>query len=249
MIKTYCINGTWCRYYIAGDVYVSKDGTVAGKPAYKGKGCKPLSIIEDGGKKYIQVTKKKWVLLDLAVIKCFGPPMPVDSKRYMINHKDGNLLNCDVNNLEWAIHHYEHTAEDSIVLNCCGNRITAFKDGHIEMDGKTMMVHDSLYDPDIELEVCIDPHIAVSRPRSIYHEHINIDKIMEVAGYIQGDDMILSCPQILHIDNDWKNFSSDNLMWVEYDDERFKSYQLKKKEDKHKRNVELNPGQVLHPGM
>lgn len=38
-------------------------------------------------------------------------------------------------------------------------------------------------------------------------------------------------------------------MWVEYDDERFKSYQLKKKEDKHKRNVELNPGKELYHGM
>ena len=249
MIKTYCINGTWCRYYIAGDVYVSKDGTVAGKPAYKGKGCKPLSIIEDGGKKYIQVTKKKWVPLDLAVIKCFGKPKPLDSKRYMINHKDGNLLNCDVNNLEWAIHHYEHTAEDSIVLNCCGNRITAFKDGHIEMDGKTMMVHDSLYDPDIELEVCIDPHIAVSRPRSIYHERVDIDKIMNVAGYIQGDDMIYDHPVILHKDYDWKNFASDNLEWVDNLNEEYNKYLIQKKEDKHQRNVELNPGKKLYPGM
>lgn len=249
MIKTAEINGTLCRYYFAGKVYVSKDGTVAGVPNNRWGGYRQLNIIDDRGRKFIKVNKNKSIRLDLAVMRCFGSPMPVDGKRYMINHKDGDGLNCDVNNLEWAIHHYEHTAEDSIVLNCCGNRITAFKDGHIEMDGKTMMVHDSLYDPDIELEVCIDPHIAVSRPRSIYHERVDIDKIMNVAGYIQGDDMILSCPQILHIDNDWKNFSSDNLMWVEYDDERFKSYQLKKKEDKHKRNVELNPGKELYHGM
>lgn len=249
MIKTAEINGTLCRYYFAGKVYVSKDGTVAGVPNNRWGGYRQLNIIDNEGRKFIKVNKNKSVRLDLAVMRCFGPPMPVDSKRYMINHKDGNLLNCDVNNLEWAIHHYEHTAEDSIVLNCCGNRITAFKDGHIEMDGKTMMVHDSLYDPDIELEVCIDPHIAVSRPRSIYHERVHIDKIMNVAGYIQGDDMIYDHPVILHKDYDWKNFASDNLEWVDSLNEEYNKYMIQKKEDKHQRNVELNPGKKLYPGM
>ena len=247
MIKTYCINGTWCRYYIAGDVYVSKDGTVAGKPAYKGKGCKPLSIIEDGGKKYIQVTKKKWVPLDLAVIKCFGKPKPLDSKRYMINHKDGDALNCDITNLEWVIQHYEHTVDESIDLRCCGKKITVFKDGHVEMDGKTLDVYDDIGSRDLDLLVAIDPYIVVHGEKN--SGHFTMDKIMDVAGYVQGDDMILSYPQILHIDNDWKNFSSDNLMWVEYDDERFKTYQLKMKEDKHKRNVELNPRKPLPSNM
>ena len=112
-MKTYCINGTWCRYFIAGDVYVSKDGTVAGKPAYKGKGCKPLSIIEDEGKKYIQVSKNNLVPVDLAVMICYCPPKPNDGKRYTINHKDGDLLNCAASNLEWVIQPYVHTAEDS----------------------------------------------------------------------------------------------------------------------------------------
>lgn len=249
MIKTAEINGTLCRYYFAGKVYVSKDGTVAGVPNNRWGGYRQLNIIDDGDRKLIKINKNKSIRLDLAVMRCFGPPMPVDGKRYMINHKDGDGLNCDVANLEWGIHHYEHTAEDSIVLNCCGNRITAFKDGHIEMDGKTMMVHDSLYDPDIELEVCIDPHIAVSRPRSIYHERVDIDKIMNVAGYIQGDDMIYDHPVILHKDYDWKNFASDNLEWVDSLNEEYNKYLIQKKEDKHQRNVELNPGKELYPGM
>lgn len=247
MIKTAEINGILCRYYFAGKVYVSKDGTVAGIPNYRWGGYKQLSIIEDEGRKYIKVNKNKSVRLDLAVMRCFGPPMPVDSKRYMINHKDGDLLNCDVNNLEWVIQHYEHTVDESIDLRCCGKIITVFKDGHVEMDGKTLDVYDDIGSRDLDLLVAIDPYIVVHGKKN--SGHFTMDKIMDVAGYIQGDDMILSYPQILHIDNDWKNFSSNNLMWVEYDDERFKTYQLKMKEDKHKRNVELNPRKPLPSNM
>ena len=50
MIRTMTINGILCRHYIAGDVYVSKDGTVAGVPVNRGKGCKPVDIIVDGGR-------------------------------------------------------------------------------------------------------------------------------------------------------------------------------------------------------
>jgi len=247
MIKTAEINGTLCRYYFAGKVYVSKDGTVAGVPNNRWGGYRQLNIIDNEGRKFIKVNKNKSVRLDLAVMRCFGPPMPVDSKRYMINHKDGNLLNCDVNNLEWAIHHYEHTVDESIDLRCCGKKITVFKDGHVEMDGKTLDVYDDIGSRDLDLLVAIDPYIVVHGEKN--SGHFTMDKIMDVAGYVQGDDMILSYPQILHIDNDWKNFSSDNLMWVEYDDERFKTYQLKMKEDKHKRNVELNPRKPLPSNM
>ena len=246
-MKTYCINGTWCRYFIAGDVYVSKDGTVAGKPAYKGKGCKPLSIIEDEGKKYIQVSKNNLVPVDLAVMICYCPPKPNDGKRYTINHKDGDLLNCAASNLEWVIQPYVHTAEDSFDIQRYD--ITVFKDGHVEQDGKTMTVYDSMFVGDLDLEVCIHPHINVPKPRSIYYQRIFIDDLMNRAGYVQGDDSVFKFPTILHIDYDMTNCAADNLLWVEYDDPRLNEYQSRIKEHKHKRNVELNPGKELPSNM
>lgn len=89
------------------------------------------------------------------------------------------------------------------------------------------------------------PHIQVPRPNSIFHARVYLSDLMEKAGYIQGDDSVLKNPKILHIDYDMMNCSSDNLMWVEGDDERLNTYYARKKEDGHKRNIELNPGEYI----
>ena len=245
MIKTIKIQEVWCRHYIAGCVYVSKDGTVAGVSAYKGKGCKPVEIIEEDGRKYIKVSKQKLVPLDEAVITCYCPPKPKDGKRYTINHKNGDLLNCNASNLEWVLQKYEHTTDESIDLRYCGSIITVFKDGHVEQDGKPMKIYDSMDSEDLDLEVCIGPHIYLPDPHSIYHKSFFIDQLMSVAGYVQGDDSVLRFPSILHIDNDMTNCAADNLLWVEQDDPRMKKYESCMKQYKHKRNVELNPNKKL----
>ena len=247
MIKTAEINGILCRYYFTGKVYVSKDGTTAGVPNNRWGGYRQLSIVEDEGRKYIKVNKNKSVRLDWAVMRCFGPPMPVDSKKYMINHKDGDLLNCDASNLEWVIQPYKHTAEDSVDIPRYD--ITVFKDGHVEQDGKVMAINDSMYVEDLDLKVCIHPHINVPKPRSIYYQRIFIDDLMNRAGYVQGDDSVFRFPTILHIDYDMTNCAADNLLWVEFDDTRLNEYQSRIKEDKHKRNVELNPRKPLPSNM
>ena len=241
--KKATINGVECRYYYAGKIYVSRDGTVAG--ALRSTGIKPVSIIVDDGEKYAKVNKNKLVAIEQAVMKCYCPPKPVDTKRYCISHKDGDKLNCDADNLEWAIDHYEHTTDPSIDLRCLGKKITVFKDGHVEQDGKPVTIHDSWYDSDVDLEVSYGPHIKMAEPKSLYYLNYTLDEIMKVAGYVQGDDMIFDSPQILHIDNDMMNCSADNLMWVDASDSRYKAYESKRKADMHQRTVELNPGRHI----
>jgi hypothetical protein len=41
------------------------------------------------------------------------------------------------------------------------------------------------------------------------------------------------------------NWAADNLMWVESTDERLEEYEAKRKEFRHQRNIELNPGQYI----
>ena len=245
MPKTELINGEECRYYIKGKIYISRDGNVAGMQygvRYSKPVIKQIKIKTDDAGKYIKKPNGPRIPVDLAVMTCYCPPKPRDGKRYIINHKDGDIMNCSANNLEWVIHHYEHTLEPSIELSCYGNKITVFKDGRVEMDGKPMMIHDSFFDSDMDLEAYIGPHICVSRPRSNYSERVNMDRIMRVAGYVQGDDAIFQNPEILHIDYDEMNWAADNLIWVEGADKRLKEYYAKRKEFCHKRNIELNPG-------
>ena len=248
MPKTELINGEECRYYIKGKIYISRDGNVAGMQygvRYSKPVIKQIKIKTDDAGKYIKKPNGPRIPVDLAVMTCYCPPKPMDNKRYRINHKDGDAMNCDANNLEWVIQPYEHTDAPSINLRCYGNIVTVFKDGHVEQDGKPMTIYDSMYDSDVDLEVCIRPHIQVPRPHSIFHARVFLDDLMKIAGYIQGDDSVFMYPKILHIDYDRMNCSSDNLMWVEYNDERLVTYYARNKEDRHKRNIELNPGKSI----
>ena len=248
MPKTELINGEECRYYIKGKIYISRDGNVAGMQygvRYSKPVIKQIKIKTDDAGKYIKKPNGPRIPVDLAVMTCYCPPKPMDNKRYRINHKDGDAMNCDANNLEWVIQPYEHTDAPSINLRCYGNIVTVFKDGHVEQDGKPMTIYDSMYDSDVDLEVCIRPHIQVPKPSSIWHERVFLDNLMKIAGYIQGDDSVFMYPKILHIDYDRMNCSSDNLMWVEYNDERLVTYYARNKEDRHKRNIELNPGKSI----
>ena len=248
MPKTVIIDGVSCRYFIKGRIYISRDGKVAGMKygiKYSKPVIKQIKIKIDDAGKYIKKPNGPRVPIDLAVITCYCPPKPMANKRYRINHKDGDAMNCDASNLEWVIQPYEHTDAPSINLRCYGNIVTVFKDGHVEQDGKPMTIYDSMYDSDVDLEVCIRPHIQVPRPHSIFHARVFLDDLMKIAGYIQGDDSVFMYPEILHIDYDRMNCSSDNLMWVEGDDKRLDTYQDRKKEDRHKRNIELNPGKYI----
>lgn len=70
---------------------------------------------------------------------------------------------------------------------------------------------------------------------------------VDIAGYVSGEKNDFKNPVILHKDNDPMNFHSDNLEYVEDTDTRYIEYKKKQNEWKHQRNIELNPGRVLHP--
>ena len=94
----------------------------------------------------------------------------------------------------------------------------------------------------MDLHDCIRPHIKTGM---LSNKRVFIDDLMDVAGYVQGDDAILNNPVILHRDYDRMNFSSNNLEWVESTDIEYQKYMEKQKNDIHKRRIELNPGLEL----
>jgi len=179
------------------------------------------------------------------VITCFCPPHPADDKDYIIKYKDGNKYNCHKGNLEWKEYHYQQNTENSFNLDRYGTVLTINRDGTIQKEGETMTILNSCYNEDVDLEWCIEPYVPVHRSGSIYPEKVEIDELMDRAGFVQGDNAGLSHPAILHKDLDWMNFNSDNLEWVEMTDQLYLDYKAKKKKDMYKAMEEKNKGKQI----
>ena len=164
--------------------------------------------------------------LDEVVISLFGTPYPRDGKRYMINHKDGNWMNCDYQNLEWIPYHYRSSAAPKEILFYEGELYEVAPTGIVMKNHATIPVCDYYYNSqDGGQELYLEPHIDLG----LYT--LDMENIMEAAGYVQGDDSILQSPAILHRDGDYKNFKSENLEWVEETDSRYIRYLQRKKQE------------------
>lgn len=53
---------------------------------------------------------------------------------------------------------------------------------------------------------------------------VQVSQIAQAFGLIGGDPENFLLPVILHIDDDYLNFRADNLLWVDYDDERYQEF-------------------------
>lgn len=242
------IKGKTCRYYKAGWVWVSQDGSVI---AYEEKTKNkqwgwpvtkqhyPRKRKASDGKMYVEARFGAKVMIDLAVITCWCKPMPKDGKKYMINHKDGDLCNNNGNNLEWVPYHYKHSNNQQEKIDYSDVVLTVCKDGTIKEGSKPISIIDYRFDPDMGLHFCPGPHACVHTKGHINGELVDVDELMRKAGYVQGDDADLKQPVILHIDYDWKNFNSDNLIFVEADDPLYIAYQQKWTESRDKRKIEI----------
>jgi len=235
--------GKSCRFYRAGSIWVSSDGTVAGMSDKKGH-IKNLPIKNDSKGKYVIHDWYGRVEVNDAVITCYCPPAPKDGNKYVISHKDGNPINCDKSNLEWIPYHYKHANSDVVYLVFNGIKYTIHSDGTIWKGKMQESFYDNMFDPDMGLECCLDKYLSVPN-RTIHNDRVYIDYIMRDAGFVQGDDAGLVAPVILHKDNSWENFTSDNLEWTEATDQRYLDYQDQKKKDKRKRSEELNQGRYM----
>ena len=248
MAKEKTILGKRCRYYTDGCIYISDDGQLAAMP----KTLVSLPILADeNGNKYVNHgwTNLGRISIPLAVITCFCPPKPISfKKRYRIKYRDGNRANCHYGNLEWEVRPYEHATSSTVKVNIYGVVLTVKDDGTVKEGKNPRIPYDAIGDSDLDLMVCIDPHVRFDE-KGVRWKSIAMDDLMKEAGFIQGDDSVLDDPVILHKDNNRLNFASDNLEWVEATDPRYAEYQKKRKEEMHARNVEMNPGRKLLDDM
>jgi hypothetical protein len=82
----------------------------------------------------------------------------------------------------------------------------------------------------------VDPFVVING------EQIWVERIMEEAGYVQGDDAGMKERAILHRDENYMNFASDNLKWVKKKDPCYDYYMNVLKEVKEEREMMLNGG-------
>ena len=237
MAKDHEFDGERCRWYMNGSFYVSECGTKAYIAPKKGM-TKSVPIEHDGKGKYIVIQRyndRYKISIEKAVITCFCPPKPDDGQRYMIHHKDGNPDNCHYKNLEWKPYSYQHNS-NPVIFICENKEIALTPDGTAKNGNVVEGVGYCCFDPDTNLTFSKAPFIRPSR------RDFNLEKMMIEAGFIQGDDSTLTNPVILHIDNDWKNISGNNLIWVERSDPRYVDYHKKMVDDMNAETVAHNPG-------
>ena len=158
----------------------------------------------------------------------------------MINHKDGDWMNCDYRNLEISPYHYRNASSDRAILFKAGAFLEVFSNGTVRVDGVEIPVLDWAYFSQYDF---LNDHYSVVDPYIIiYGQDIRMEEIMEEAGFIQGDDAGLKEPAILHIDGNCLNFAAGNLVWVKKKDPQYLNYLQQKNEARKVKEDMLNGG-------
>lgn len=199
------------------------------------------------GSKYLNTQIPGIIELDKLVADCYVSE-PQDGRKYILIHKDGNNANCSADNLEWKeTRRFSPTDTIREVLKGIWVRF----DGTVwrEKSAKNQItIVKDIGDSDTDRIVPIsEPYISY-RVKNRYDRYddryIPMDKLMDLAEFVDGNQSELNNPGVLHKDGDYLNFSEENLEWVEKDSPEYQNYLQKKKEDLERRTIKLNPG---HP--
>ena len=138
------------------------------------------------GSKFLNV-KPKNVPLDELVADAYNP-MPDDGKKYKLVHNDGNLGNCQANNLEWKeVRKYAPLATRRKI----GNGLTVTVEGKIFDKGKELPIEKETGDRDTDRMVAISPKVRYRRKNNRWgnydNKSANIDDLMAEAEFVDGD--------------------------------------------------------------
>lgn len=235
------IGNVLLRYSKKYNLWVNKEGTRVYRE-YKNPNYNRFLQIhkKDDGSKYLKLTFPGIVKLDELVADCFKP-MPCDGKKYILVHKDGNLENCNANNLEWKSVIKYNPLSTKRKLD---NGITVTFEGKFYKGKKELQVVKEIGDADTDRIVGIDPLVYYQEKNkygNYERKSVSPDDLMAEAEYVNGDKSLLKNPKVLHKDHDYMNFSEENLEWVEESSQEYQEYKNKKKTDIDELTKKLNP--------
>lgn len=229
-------------YYRIPGLSVSEDGKTVLRQYEKDYGSsilpkrppKKLTIQKvTNGYPYVNTWDYGSLMIDELVATCFCPPCP--GSDYELVHKDGNSGNCHYQNLEWrkkqpVQQSTQHTTAKSIKLP---NGLTVHRNGNVYDKKEKLTMSISHFDRDTGLEWSHTPKVyyfRLNRWNRMERKTCDMDALMAAAGYVAGERSDFTNPRILHKDNDWLNFKSDNLEWCDQSDPRYNDYIRKQTE-------------------
>ena len=245
-------DGRRIRKHFATSTKISEDGLWVEKEfidktdGNKLKTYNPKIKVDEKSLRYIGNKKLGRVYIQNMVADCFCAPKPDDGNYYVLVHKDGNLQNDHYKNLEWRLAttvNPQTTAKtvDKVKLD---DSLEVRRNGTIYQNGKELTVGTAIGDSDIDMIVPIEPFVEyeVRNKQWRRYERVrkSVDKLMDIAGYVNGNKERFEHPVILHRDNDWLNFDSDNLEWTDMNDPRYKEYYNKTIDEKNRLGREWN---------
>lgn len=231
------------RQYYANNCYISIDGNYVERD-YKDSSTGEIktynpTIYQDCKtyERYVLVKKVRTNIAEM-VLTCYGPPKPKHGVSYIIHHKDGVMSNDNLSNLEWIEDTPSNRAliETQIQQYCLiqrqemykGLKIKAKKSGEITQKGENLSYHYNFFDEDIDWQVYIY-HVKVkytfkNQWGNYSRDRFEVEDVLDDFGLISGNKALLTKPVVLHLDNDFLNFESSNLVWCEADDPRYIDY-------------------------
>ena len=244
-------NGVRIRKHFATSTKISEDGLFVEKEfidkqdGNKLKTYNPKIKVDEKGLRYIENKSLGRVYIQDLVADCFCAPKPDDGNYYVLVHKDGNLQNDHYKNLEWrlATTVYPQTTAKTAGYVKLDYGLEVRRNGTIYQKGKKLTVGTAIGDRDIDMIVPIEPFVEYERKNSwsrYERKRISVDKLMDIAGYVNENKKRFEHPVILHRDNDRLNFDSDNLEWTDYNDPRYKEYYNRTVDEKNRLGREWN---------
>lgn len=240
-MKEKTINGILLRYNKKYNLWVNKKGTRVYREYKNPNYNRFLQIHKKGdGSKFLELMKPGNIKLDELVADCYNPK-PRDGKKYTLVHKDGDLSNCNANNLEWkSVRKYDPLSTKRKLDNC----ITVTSKGKFYKGKEELKVVKEIGDADTDRIVGIAP-IVYYQEKNKYGNYerksVSPDDLMAEAEFVNGNKSLLKNPKVLHKDNDYLNFNEENLEWAEEDSREYQEYKNKKKTDIDELTKKLNP--------
>lgn len=258
-------NRGYMRKHYKSDCFISNDGLHAERDYFDPKTLRnrvqklTIFIDQTQDRCYVLVSGKGKFYIDEMVLSCYRGVMK-DGKQYLVHHKDGDMRNSAVANLEWkeATPEYLNQRQKIITASIAAsavkavvamkkakmdcykrNKINVNKKGQITQNGQEVSLQDYIYDPDMDWTYHnshprVRLRFYIAKWKRYEDERIDVSEIMEDFGMIEGNKNDFANPRVLYKNHDYLDTTPGNMVWCDASDQRYIDF----KTEAHKKVME-----------